>query len=473
MKLFEHLDMAQDAINRVDEGGLRDITKLAKQYKTATGYFHMDLDGVTSAIAMKAYLESYGIKTQKVIPINYGSSEFKAERAPLGQLIWMVDFAHGKPFLNIHTDHHDAQAGVAAGSSTKFVHAASNLEDISTEISPKDLFPPKDVQVISMVDSADFARNGITPDQVMNAAFGYDKTLTVGRNHQMMGLVVNKLLLANKGKKEFLEKLVMGAKPSLISMYNTITKLAKDFGYKAPAEVGVGVKGYVQAQKEKMKGVKVNPNQLKNGESTVWGTTIVQYGGGYMIKGYDRYTPFKLYPEAQYIVIGWPMGLVQVSKNPFLSGKNPIDLGNMVMKKILSKWKSKLDKEISLADIKRGFEMDIKPEDAKAMGFGWNDLISLFDPSKVKGVDLSSEGGWTKFIHSIADVKFSQLTPKQLTSMKKITINLWDIIQAQSGGHHDITNLQGLSFYGKGYVDDIMKPIMADIATEMSDKVLQ
>ena len=63
MNIFEHIELAEKTIERVDESGMRDIKALAKKYKTATGYFHMDLDGVTSAIAMKTYLERYGIKT--------------------------------------------------------------------------------------------------------------------------------------------------------------------------------------------------------------------------------------------------------------------------------------------------------------------------------------------------------------------------------------------------------------------------
>ena len=45
----------------LNESGLRDITKLSKRYPKAKIYFHQDLDGVTSALAMKHYLENNGI----------------------------------------------------------------------------------------------------------------------------------------------------------------------------------------------------------------------------------------------------------------------------------------------------------------------------------------------------------------------------------------------------------------------------
>lgn len=473
--IFEQFEQAQAAHDRVDESGIKNMRAWAKKYKTAEGYFHMDTDGVTSAIALKAYLEAYGIKTVDAHKINYGSNEFSAVKAKPGRLVWMVDFAHGKPFLHIHTDHHDAQTGDAATTSTAFEKAPSNVQAISQKISPKDLFSAADIKAISTVDSADFARNNISPDQVMSAAFGYDKTISVEKNHMYMGLVVNKLLLAYKNKKGFLTKLVMQSKPSLLSMYTVIKRLAKEEGYKSPAEVGAGVQDYVSAQKGKIQLPNINPSKLKGGESTMWGSTIVQYGGGGMFNGYDRYTPFKNNPDADFLIIAWPMGLVQASKNPFKSGSNPYPLGDLALKKVLasSKWKSRLSKErISLTQIKRIFEMDIKPADRDAMGFQFEDFASLVTQDQVKGVTLDGTTSYTAFIRSITAIPFSKLTYKQKQNLDKITVNVYDIMQAQSGGHKDITNVQGFNFLGKGYVD-VIKEFMLDLANELKDKRLK
>ena len=46
----------------INEGGVRDINKLSKRYDKAKIYFHQDLDGVTTALAMKNYLEDNGIE---------------------------------------------------------------------------------------------------------------------------------------------------------------------------------------------------------------------------------------------------------------------------------------------------------------------------------------------------------------------------------------------------------------------------
>ena len=42
----------------IKEGGIRNIRKLSKRYDKAKIYFHQDLDGVTTALAMKNYLEN-------------------------------------------------------------------------------------------------------------------------------------------------------------------------------------------------------------------------------------------------------------------------------------------------------------------------------------------------------------------------------------------------------------------------------
>ena len=471
--IFEQFDRAQAAHDKVNESGIKDIKKWARTYKQAEGYYHMDTDGVTSAIAMKAYLEAYGIKTVDVHKINYGSNEFSAVKAKKGRLVWMVDFAHGKPFLHIHTDHHEGQTGTSSQTSTAFEKAPSNVQAISQKLSPRDLFSAEDIKVISTVDSANFAANNISPDQVMSAAFGYDKSISVEKNHMYMGLVVNKLLLAYKNKAGFLDKLVMTAKPSLMSMYNVIKKLASDSGYKTPAEVGSGVQNYVSAQKGKIQLPEINPKNLKGGESTLWGTTIVQYGGGGMFNGYDRYTPFKNTPDADYLVIAWPMGLVQVSKNPFKSASNPYPLGDLILGKVLKKWKSKLDKKVTLGDVKRIFEMDIKPDDRDAMGFKWEDFTALLTQSQISGITVDSESGYTEFMKKIANTHWKDLSYKQKSQLDRVSFTLYDIMVAQSGGHKDITNVQGFNFYGKGYVDAVMKPFMVDVANEMKDKRLK
>ncbi len=85
----------------IKESGLRDINALAKRYPKAKIYFHQDLDGVTTALAMKNYLEANGIKVEDVEVIQYGDKEFavKKQDATGDTMPVLVDFAHGKPMF--------------------------------------------------------------------------------------------------------------------------------------------------------------------------------------------------------------------------------------------------------------------------------------------------------------------------------------------------------------------------------------
>jgi hypothetical protein len=159
------------------ETGIRDIKALSKRYPKAEIYFHQDLDGVTTAIAMKKYLEDNGIDVVGTHIIQYGDKEFSVKKidATGDVMPVLVDFAHGKPMFVIHTDHHDRQVGVEKGTSKQFRGARSNVETISQVVSPKDLFPSSDILLINTVDSADYAKHDINPDQVVNYLYRIDK----------------------------------------------------------------------------------------------------------------------------------------------------------------------------------------------------------------------------------------------------------------------------------------------------------
>ena len=105
----------------ISESGIRNINDLLNRYKKVKIYFHQDLDGVATAIAMKKYLEDNGIDVVDSEVIQYGDKEFAIKKldAEGDVMPVLVDFAHGKPMFVIHTDHHDTQAGVEQGSINK------------------------------------------------------------------------------------------------------------------------------------------------------------------------------------------------------------------------------------------------------------------------------------------------------------------------------------------------------------------
>jgi hypothetical protein len=47
------------------------------------------------------------------------------------------------------------------------------------------------------------------------------------------------------------------------------------------------------------------------------------------------------------------------------------------------------------------------------------------------------------------EIPFSELPEEHKEMLDEITVNAWDFIQANSGGHKCITNISGLNFMGR------------------------
>jgi len=418
----------------ITETGIRDISALRKRYPKAEIYFHQDLDGVTTAIAMKKYLESNGIDVIGAHIIQYGDKEFAVKKndAEGDVMPVLVDFAHGKPMFKIHTDHHDKQVGAEKETSKSFRQARSNVETISQVVSPKDLFPSSDILLINTVDSADFAKHGITPEEVVNYLYRFDKETSLQRNKLLLGFVINKLLLAFKNKPGFLEGLVMDSEPSLLSILTNIKSWMKAANSPKPQELQKNAEEYAQAMKDFPK---VSDN------------IIFQYGGGSMFKpgSYDRYTPFRNNPEADFLIMAWPLGLLQVSCNPFKKERElkGVNLGE-IAQEVLGKWESQLkEKKIPLSTIKWISETSVGPE---SVGFTFKDFDALYG-----GKFMMMDGGEKALEHikDMMDVPFTELSEEHRQMLDKIGINAWDLIQSQSGGHKCITNISGLNYLGR------------------------
>lgn len=498
------------------ESGIYNIKTLASMYKKAYIYFHRDLDGVCSGISIREYLKQYGIKTIGVEPIEYGDMEFSVSKPPEDVLAVLVDFAHGKHIMNIHTDHHQSQTGFEDEESTSFKKASSNVETISTEISTTNIFPTEDIRIISITDSADYAKHGITPEEVSNAILNIQKGKTSEKRREMLGIVVNTLILANKNKESFLTTLVMNSSPSLLSMYLTIMKMFEKneellngndindnfyksmidveekrqqknierygkkgtpkipskFKYKNAKTTSEGIDDYIQKQIEKAKQVEQLNKKFKDfesGDSKLVNKIVLQYGGGNMFKGYFRYAPFVVHPSCHYLCIGWPMGLIQLSKNPFIVGTNPVNLNDIFWEKILPNYENDLkSKKVSFYDVKKSNEMGlIKDENHNAIGFSLGDLEGLLG-EKIKNDRDEIEIAMSR--------KTNELNEEEKKLLIDNIISVWDIIKGSSGGHHNIANLSGISimnFIDKGLVTKFIKAIMTDVGMLMKDYELE
>jgi hypothetical protein len=419
----------------LSETGLRNINALKERYQKAEIYFHQDLDGVTTAIAMKKYLEDNGIDVVGAHIIQYGDKEFSVKKNDAQGDIMpvLVDFAHGKPMFVIHTDHHDKQVGVEKGTSKQFRGARSNVETISQVVSPTDLFPSSDILLINTVDSADYAKHDITPQEVVNYIYRIDKDSSLQRNKMLLGLVINKLLLAFKNKPGFLESLVMDSEPSLMSILNNIKTWMTRTNAAKPEDLQKNAQDYADKMKD---------------YPTVSDNIIFQYGGGSMFKpgSYDRYTPFRNNPEADFLIMAWPMGLVQASCNPFKKERElkGVNLGE-IAQEVIGKWKDQLkERKIPLSTMKWVSETSTGPE---SVGFTFKDFDALYG-GKFMFMDEGEE--ILGRIEEMMEKPFSDLSEEEISLMDKIGINAWDLIQSNSGGHKCITNISGLNYLGRG-----------------------
>jgi hypothetical protein len=388
-------------INPSSIASMDDISNAVSGNRKCEIYFHKDLDGVTSALAMKQILWSqYQIECVDCHTIQYGGLEFAVQQPKPGNLAVLVDFAHSKPMFTIATDHHQEQVGAEDTSSTYYKHSRSNVETISGEIAKQEIFPQADIEFIQTIDSANFLKYGITPDDVQNSIFKLDKSMPIEKLKFTMGFVTNRLLLAYKNKaitlkskdgkrdhinRNILECLVLDCSPNLYSMYNNLlhymnnAKTSDRLGRLAtPEEVTKNLADYIETMKT-----------YSNKEFDEDYKILRQYGGGSMIKpgSYDRYVVFKNNPEAEFNCITWPMGLIQVSCNPFKEkALKDINLGE-IAKEVLAIFEPKFKKYfVSIKAIKEIYETSqdwinqqkIKGEEFSGIGFKFSDLAAFY-----------------------------------------------------------------------------------------------
>ena len=461
----------------LNESGIQDIKKLAERYPKAQIYFHLDLDGVVSAIAMREYLQKYGIDVIGYKTIQYGDKEFALVKPDANEDVMpvLVDFAHGKPEFKIHTDHHDSQTGVE-DAATQFKSARSNVETISGIISPTDIFPTGDIDLFRTVDSADFHRQGIKPEDVISFIFNLDKEKDIEKNKQAAGFALNKLILAYKNKPGFLEKLATYSNPSIVSMFMKGKQLAKDMGFVGVEELQANADNYRERLRDFDKVKKE-------------GKILVQYGipSAFKPGSYDRYASLEMHPDVEYFLMIWPMGLLQTSCNPFKEKFDEnVNLGEMASQ-VLEEHKAELTAiEVPLSQIKRISERSVTATLQKLMkqsdedfgnvksekdffGFRFKDLVALYN-DKIKGINPDKKSSFKDMIVDITNKPFSDLSYKQKQMLDYISVNAYDIIVANSGGHPCITNISGINYLGKDGLP-MLKKLAAAMLVKLKEKI--
>ena len=184
---------------------------------------------------------------------------------------------------------------------------------------------------------------------------------------------------------------------------------------------------------------------------------ITQYGGGSMIKpgSYDRYTPFKNNPDANFIVLVWPLGLMQSSCNPFQANRSlkGVNLGD-IAQEVLLKFKDELQNFTLTFDTIKYFAEKHKSFDTTPKGASTEYTVER----------------WQAAIKKIMDKPYKSLNDKEIKALKLISISGWDMVQANSGGHKCITNISGFMYFGKEGVP-FMKKIAREFYGELKRKI--
>lgn len=483
-----------------EEVGVRKMRSIAESYTEAEIYFHMDLDGVTSALAMKYFIERYNIEIADAHIIQYGNIEYAVKNTEEGRMPVLVDFAHSKPFFIIATDHHDKQTGADTNPATYFKPSRSNVETISGEISPSDAFTSTDIDLIKMVDSADFLKYDIKPEDIQNAVFKYKKELTPQKNRFLMGLVVNRLLLVFKSKRitvrsldgkrdhinrNLLECLVLDSTPSLYSIFNNLRHYINNavsqewsmstrshntpMKLSTPEQIASNLMNYIETRKLYTKGEDGKIIKHKDIDFIENYNIVKQYGIGSVFKSgsYDRYIVFKNFPKADFVCTIFPMGLIQVSCNPFKEkALKQVNLGE-IAKEVLSKFKYQFSNtNIPISDIKRINEDEIKKmkdrygQDYQAIGFNFSDLKAFYKnsivvlPNRRQGdiktrsiLNIDDQNNQdVQLLEEWMDIPYAEWTPEAKKEISWLKIPIWNIIEESSGGHPSITNIQGLNY---------------------------
>lgn len=472
------------------------MKEISSSYKEAEIYFHQDLDGVASALAIKYYLEKYRIKVIDTHIIQYGSIEFNVVSPKEGCLPVIVDFAHVKDIFKLATDHHDKQAGANINMSTNFKKSRSNVETISGEINSSDVFTYLDIEMIKTVDSADYAKYNLKPEQIQKSFFNLNKNRTPGSNRFLLGLVVNRLLLALKNKRisivsldgktkhtnrNLLECLVSDSKPTAYSLYLNLRHYIKHAvsyewnmdlkTYHDPkklpsqAQLNFNLNNYILSRKEFLN---INGQILKNRELE-WDNQykiIKQFDIGETFKtgSYDRYVVFRNFPESEWVCTIYKMGLIQISGNPFKEKKENIHLGN-VTKELFTKYKEQLSFfRIPISSIKRineseSYKLKQKYSEFDPIGFKFNDLATFYgeniyylpnrregDLKTVAKLNVYTDSVDLQFVRTTMNKLYSEWTIDEKQEMALFKIPGLNILEIMSGGHPSITNMQGLNF---------------------------
>ena len=218
---------------------------------------------------------------------------------------------------------------------------------------------------------------------------------------------------------------VKQADASIISLYQTIKRLSKNFS--DINNINKNAKDYQKLLK--------NQNGISfNKENGLLVVNSLPHNS--RIGSYDRYAVFKAYPDSLVKIQVFPT-MIQISKNPFRQIN--MNVKNIVLS-VLNKYKSSFQSiKIGIGKIK-GISAHEATSDM--IGFKYTDLLDTFE-GKIEGLTPENEPRVKKLFNKV----YSKLTDDDKDWLNNnFKVNIWDIIESETGGHDDIYNIGALSY---------------------------
>ena len=149
------------------------------------------------------------------------------------------------------------------------------------------------------------------------------------------------------------------------------------------------------------------------------------------------------FPDAEFLVTGLPLGMVQASCNPYKKERalKGVNLGE-IKDEVLNKFKNELENQkITFGDLKRIAEIEAE---YGSVGFTYKDMKAIFGDRPSFKIDGGSK--LEDILDEVSKTLYRKLSTKQRELLDKVYVNGYDVIMANSGGHKCITNISGINY---------------------------
>ena len=151
-----------------------------------------------------------------------------------------------------------------------------------------------------------------------------------------------------------------------------------------------------------------------------------------------------------------------------------------IAQEVLKEYESELKEKKITVDTIKYFAEKHKSFDESSVGFTFKDMMAMFEETSggIDGVDRTPKGSpeeytverWQNAIKKVMDKPYSKLSDRERKALKLLSVNGWDMVQANSGGHKCITNISGLMYFGKDGKPFLLK-LKESLINKLKEKI--